>query len=1327
MPNSTDTASPTAPIPTVKERVFAFSRTIWQAAGQKFTAVSQNAPLPAILAKSYAEPFVRLAEGVVDDRTSQLSKIVEEYAIQKNKSPKDQDRMNRTTIKLFHKLVWDQDYSTSDKASYYRCVKSSATDKVDTSAERIYDDLLKTSRAQFHPQGISGLAYAFAAILSLSLHREVSPQSDLKSNGTSPYFDLSPLYGVNETESSTIRMKDGHGMLWPDSFCEDRIAMFPDAVAALLILWNRYHNHVAKQLLLHNEHGEWSDPSELTFDQCSTQDDQIFNVARSITCIHFINVVKEDFLKGLLGLPSICPSPQLDILYDVRGRADVKTGYLSSLESYLLYSFTSLAPPSFTPKMQDGVPRTNGTFVDFDMRRRNFMGVRRNKNDYFDDNDLAKLLFNATETKAGSPGGKAVPYWAREQEIRKIQQARQANVCTLNEFRKRLGLKPLVSFEEWNSDLAKAARDLYDDIDKLELYPGLVGERSMGGSGFGFGYTMSWGLIADIVTRLRHDPVITTKFTEHALTKWGYKDSLSSFDDTRGCFGAMLPKLMQRTLARNYTYNNVYCLFPFSVPEESKVRFEKGATEEKGKTRFEEDLIKENKKYNFDRPRPSKTKMLRSLKAISEVFNDPKTFPSPYKQNLIELTGGYGHMLGFDDLALHDRDLMLTLFSLLPDKGAVRRIGADFAHKAQRNLEERSIKSGDRATIDVVKDLIDATCTRWVCETIYSFQFEDDDMRGLSESKQKEARERSRTKETEERENFDFYYAYVFRNTEPEFGWNVREKALNASKHLSKHLKKHLPGDTEPSDAHFFVYTLKFVRWFTHFVSQLLEEYSTHGKKLPQYSALTFLDRMMKAAHIRPLKRLMEIEHLPYLKKRYEEEARKELEAEQSRTLVERMRMEGIIKGLISLVGDGQLTDADIEDNARHKLEEQRVVANVIGLAMVISVHFSKVCAQAINFYLDDKYAKEREALVKLCKDDKSSNEEIMAYIREAQRIGQHFGLWRDVTLSPGQTRVIKQGFGYPDVTIEAGDRVFADFTSAHNDPNQIPEPEKVKIDRKVNSLLGLGVHKCPAGSFIDQTMSEIFRVIFKQEGLKRSNKDGRLNFTTLHPNPAPWHSEVFLDDDGGFSHYPKKLMLEFDSSKLKTHDWEVKKDERAERLRKIIDRGCTALVIVLVLCLFMYLFASFSLPSLPARAPGSGQTKTECGQPLTTIEDWHVKAFHPKWFGLFGEPAPIMYKTPRKRKAHQISVIDIDKRDIEIRMWVDNEDRGHRTVDLDPTVDCGDNISQCIAQGFGAALIVVPPGRHTVKAEIKQHNGTKFNWGKERKRRVMWMVQECP
>ncbi|KAF8724506.1 hypothetical protein AX14_008737 [Amanita brunnescens Koide BX004] len=1301
---------------TTVQAVSGFAGPVINTVKHKFTGVAgaaRNNVLP-ILTKSYADPLVALSKSsAIDDRESHLAEILQEYSQNYgNATLKDKDKINSSMVKLFDKMAMSQDPSAGAKDLYYKCVNDTATRGSDVTPELIYEHLLKSTNLKDHPRGISGLAFAFAAILALSLHREDTPKSKLKHNKTSPYFDLSPLYGVNEMETSSIRMKDGRGMLWPDSFTEDRLDMLPESVPALLVLWNRYHNYVAKQLLSYNEDNQWKDPDNLMLsEQCLRQDNEIFDVARSVTCIHFMNVIREDFLKGLAGMPIAGPSAQADILYDVRGVKNIKAGYLSSVESYLLYSFSSFAPSSPASKGKERVsPSTASSFsvsqfsspkviqrnedsVDPDTRRRNPVGnLSRNKRGYFEDNDLAEVLCKAIEANAGCPGGKAVPHWAREQEISKLLQARQANVCTLNGFRKHLGLEPLHSFEDWNPELANTAHEIYSDINKLELYPGLLCERS-DNCGFGFGYTMAWGLMADIVTRIRCDPMFTSNFKEEVLTKWGHNDCMSGVDanstvyNTEGSLGGMLPKLLQRTLPHNFPYDNVYCLFPFVVPEKSKAYVEKYKHE----------------KYKLERPKPVKIKILKTLDAIREILNDAKTYTSPYGQNLVDLTGGYGHMLGFDDLELHDHDLMVTLFSLMPDEGAVRRIGESFAQKAEENLQLRAKKSDNDAriaSIDVVKDVIDATCIRWICETIYNFKFKNNSILKKSESDLAKAREKSQEMERIERDNFASYYAYVFRNSESEFGWSVRERALTASKHLRKHLREQLPDDKDKrSDTNYIFYTLRLLTAeLPKFIVRLAEEYST-GVMLPQHSPLTFLDRMIKASHIMPLKRLTNV---------------------------------SVIKDRCPL-HESKSKDSDYHDNdvAAERLEEERVIANAIGLAVVISVHFSKACAQAVDFYLDEKYSKEMKELVELCKNSNSSNAEIMAYIREAQRISQRFGLWRVVN----DRKIIKQGFGYPDVIVEPGDRVFADFTFAHNDPKQFLEPQKVDLrrGREVDSLLGLGVHKCPAGSFIDQVSDKILRVIFKQEGLKRaSGRKGQLKSATLHPNVAPWDSEIYLDEACGFTYYPKQMTIEFDSSGLKERDvWE---DDIAGGHTLMLDRLCSLSVVIVVLILIMRIFISFSLPNLsslrliPTLSSGTvSQTQTQCGMPLTTIEEWHIRAFRPKWFGLFGEPAPIIYQTPRGRKAHQISVIDLDKRDIELQMWVDKKYMGSRDVELNSTVDCGEDIGKCINLDFGSALVVVPSGRHTVRAEIRKRKPSDaFVWGKERQRRVMWLVQAC-
>ena len=72
---------------------------------------------------------------------------------------------------------------------------------------------------------------------------------------------------------------------------------------------------MAEQLWSYNENN-WEDPENLSPDQCLAQDEEIFHIARSITCIHFINVLRKDFLQALIGMPIAGPrAPVLDILY----------------------------------------------------------------------------------------------------------------------------------------------------------------------------------------------------------------------------------------------------------------------------------------------------------------------------------------------------------------------------------------------------------------------------------------------------------------------------------------------------------------------------------------------------------------------------------------------------------------------------------------------------------------------------------------------------------------------------------------------------------------------------------------------------------------------------------------------------------------------------------------------------------------------------------------------------------------------------------------------------------------------------------------------------
>ena len=87
----------------------------------------------------------------------------------------------------------------------------------------------------------------------------------------------------------------------------------------------------------------------------------------------------------------------------------------------------------------------------------------------FNDGDISRILMDATSHPAGAFGARHTPGIMRTIEIMTMHMARKWGVCTLNEFRKSLGLKgehclfvddnvdtvkAYTSFQEWNPDPA---------------------------------------------------------------------------------------------------------------------------------------------------------------------------------------------------------------------------------------------------------------------------------------------------------------------------------------------------------------------------------------------------------------------------------------------------------------------------------------------------------------------------------------------------------------------------------------------------------------------------------------------------------------------------------------------------------------------------------------------------------------------------------------------------------------------------------------------------------------------------------------------------------
>ncbi|KAF7968054.1 hypothetical protein HWV62_32073, partial [Athelia sp. TMB] len=525
------------------------------------------------------------------------------------------------------------------------------------------------------------------------------------------------------------------------------------------------------------------------------QDDQIFKQARKINCAIFRKFVAEDLVKGLTGHTKVDGSSGLDFLgvilfslsysslltrYFYQGSQGVRKDFQSSVESSLLYHATEdwikheminisgdrAATEITIEEYQEDIERV-AIETSTNKQWRN-LGLRRGVDGRVDDADIARVLQDATESVACSAGARSIPPSLRVIEMMAMNKARDWKICSLNDFRNFLGLKPYSSFDEWNSspEVAAAARAIYGDIASLELYPGLQAEDATS-FGFCMGSTMTYGLLVDLITRVRSDPEITS-MKESELTKWGYSQCTAKRDDN-GASGAVLPTLLIRHLSSNYPYDNVYSLFPFIIPTKANDIIKKLS-------------IPEQELYDQRKPHIGAAVSLETSSDIHAVFEDSTgVYSTPYGRDLKSLTKGTGFLLGFEEKHSHDTDKLMILYALLPDRTVLSKYAKSFRRLTDHFIGKQSTRSGDKKEVDIINSVINRTCARWVCDTICGPPLPKTDEKWVFES-------------------LVDLHNFIFQNYRKEDGWRVRSKALEASEKLSKQIEERFKASSEPNE-----------------------------------------------------------------------------------------------------------------------------------------------------------------------------------------------------------------------------------------------------------------------------------------------------------------------------------------------------------------------------------------------------------------------------------------------------------------------------------------------------------------------------------------------
>ncbi|KAF9259925.1 linoleate diol synthase [Marasmius fiardii PR-910] len=459
----------------------------------------------------------------------------------------------------------------------------------------IFDSLLKREGFVKHPAGLSSLMFSFAALVIHTVFR--TSHVDVNINETSSYLDLSPLYGHNQEAQDKVRARDGRGHLYPDVFAEDRLLLLPPAVCVILVLFSRNHNYIADRLLEINERKTFRDPSKIKDEKAlADQDDELFQTAKLVNCGWFSSAILSDYVSCILGLVRQGSNWALDPFRNIwnEGHSQLERGKgnACSVEFNCLYRWhatTSVDDEKWVnnvfEKIFDGKDPEQVTPEDFkaaakklqamnpDIQHWTFGGLQRGEDGRFKDEDLANVLKTATDHPAGAFRARGTPASMRLHEMMGIMQNRTWGVCSLNDFRRSLGLKPYASFLEWNPDpeIAHAAEKLYGNIEYLELYVGLQAEEAkpvVEGAGLCPGYTISRAILSDAVSLTRGDRHFTHNFTPFNLTAWGFADCVR--DPGAWGFGSTLGRLFLRTLPNQFSENSTYAFFPLMTPDSMK-------------------------------------------------------------------------------------------------------------------------------------------------------------------------------------------------------------------------------------------------------------------------------------------------------------------------------------------------------------------------------------------------------------------------------------------------------------------------------------------------------------------------------------------------------------------------------------------------------------------------------------------------------------------------------------------------------------------------------------------------------------------------------------
>ncbi|XP_063411527.1 chorion peroxidase-like [Mytilus trossulus] len=283
-----------------------------------------------------------------------------------------------------------------------------------------------------------------------------------QTNLATAFVDASVVYGSTPELTKMLRV--------PDS-CDSRVAEVP-MLSVQHLAWHREHNRIASELRTLNPH--W-------------KDETVFQEARKIVIAMFQHITFNDFLPLILGQAAMkrfelfsrdVKEGVFSDLYDVDmnpqvlgsvnvaahrfGHSQVTNEQNFVDEDCNTVTVNKLEDVFESPRLTQQNCGVNIPFIG-----RNLACTASNRIDNF----FVDAMRNRLYRKPEPPGSDIV--------ARNIQRGRDFGVAGYNRWRELCLLEPIKSFDSFEK-FGKALKELYNDIDDIDLFVGGLLEKEMG-------------------------------------------------------------------------------------------------------------------------------------------------------------------------------------------------------------------------------------------------------------------------------------------------------------------------------------------------------------------------------------------------------------------------------------------------------------------------------------------------------------------------------------------------------------------------------------------------------------------------------------------------------------------------------------------------------------------------------------------------------------------------------------------------------------------------------------------------------------------------------